>query len=299
MHFRFKPRRNPGSQSQHRSVNPTAVVKNFELLYSRLASNPQYKDIVTQIEKKIRDYFAFLSLPSEATIYDHILLSLRQKDAVFTFNWDPFLYDAYIRNRYIVPLPGIFFLHGNVRIAMCPDHAEKWGGEQEKCSICSRSLENVPLLYPIENKNYSKHPFISASWEAAREFFREAFVLTIFGYSAPTSDIEAVELLRQAWLERSDRKIEHIEVVDKEPSSVLYERWKTFLPTGHLKPIRNISQSWISMYPRRSVEALRHSVYNGEACEVFSLKKTMSLQQMHGYILDVAEREPDHDSHQR
>ena len=26
MHFRFKPRRNPGSQSQHRSVNRTAVV---------------------------------------------------------------------------------------------------------------------------------------------------------------------------------------------------------------------------------------------------------------------------------
>ena len=25
MHFRFKPRRNPGSQSQHRSVNRTAV----------------------------------------------------------------------------------------------------------------------------------------------------------------------------------------------------------------------------------------------------------------------------------
>ena len=26
MHFRFKPRRNPGSQSQHRSVNRTVVV---------------------------------------------------------------------------------------------------------------------------------------------------------------------------------------------------------------------------------------------------------------------------------
>ena len=29
MHFRFKPRRNPGSQSQHRSVNRTAVVKHL------------------------------------------------------------------------------------------------------------------------------------------------------------------------------------------------------------------------------------------------------------------------------
>ena len=32
MHFRFKPRRNPGSQSQHRSVNRTAVGHAFERL---------------------------------------------------------------------------------------------------------------------------------------------------------------------------------------------------------------------------------------------------------------------------
>ena len=30
MHFRFKPRRNPGSQSQHRSVNRTAVISAVE-----------------------------------------------------------------------------------------------------------------------------------------------------------------------------------------------------------------------------------------------------------------------------
>ena len=38
MHFRFKPRRNPGSQSQHRSVNRTAVglyVTNFPLAANR------------------------------------------------------------------------------------------------------------------------------------------------------------------------------------------------------------------------------------------------------------------------
>ena len=34
MHFRFKPRRNPGSQSQHRSVNRTAVIR-MQVLTSR------------------------------------------------------------------------------------------------------------------------------------------------------------------------------------------------------------------------------------------------------------------------
>ena len=35
MHFRFKPRRNPGSQSQHRSVNRTAVKDNTKPIYRR------------------------------------------------------------------------------------------------------------------------------------------------------------------------------------------------------------------------------------------------------------------------
>ena len=34
MHFRFKPRRNPGSQSQHRSVNRTAVTKDNNSTFS-------------------------------------------------------------------------------------------------------------------------------------------------------------------------------------------------------------------------------------------------------------------------
>ena len=42
MHFRFKPRRNPGSQSQHRSVNRTAVMRNHSSTRSTLKrpSNP-------------------------------------------------------------------------------------------------------------------------------------------------------------------------------------------------------------------------------------------------------------------
>ena len=34
MHFRFKPRRNPGSQSQHRSVNRTAVTPFYDYAYA-------------------------------------------------------------------------------------------------------------------------------------------------------------------------------------------------------------------------------------------------------------------------
>ena len=73
-------------------IDPT---ENFETIYSRLTDN----DIKVQIEEQIANYFSKLELPKTVTIYDQLLLSLREKDSIFTFNWDPFLFDAYQRNR--------------------------------------------------------------------------------------------------------------------------------------------------------------------------------------------------------
>ena len=214
--------------------------KNLEEIYSKLVAIARYADLVKEIERRIDAYFSSLIIPKEATKYDLLLLSLRKKDAIFTFNWDPFLFDAYERNAHIASLPKMFFLHGNVRIGICPNHANAWGKRGGLCSICSNELEDVPLLYPIGKKDYSSHEYIRRSWEAARYFFAEAFVLTIFGYGAPVSDADAVDLLRSGWMGRSDRKIEHVEIIDVVSSSVLYERWRGFMPTGHLKPIRSM-----------------------------------------------------------
>ena len=113
---------------------------NFESIYSRLdsGSEPKHERAKINIEKKIEEYFSTLHLPDQATIYDHMLLSLRREDAVFTFNWDPFLFDAYERSHGIVPLPGIFFLHGNVRIGQCPKHNETW----EENRTCAQIAKN-------------------------------------------------------------------------------------------------------------------------------------------------------------
>lgn len=196
----------------------------FEAIYSKLASSPRHANITRKIEHAVENYFSSLQLPDDATIYDRLLLSLRKEDAVFTFNWDPFLFDAYQRNHHIAPLPEIFFLHGNVRIGKCPRH-EHWGQKNGNCPICSTRFLDVPLLYPIGKKGYSNDPYINASWERARECFKEALVLTIFGYSAPGSDRDAVELLKSAWMARSEREFEHVEIVDIVSESTLTNRW--------------------------------------------------------------------------
>lgn len=262
--------------------------KNLEEIYSKLAGISRHRDLVKEIERRIDVYFSSLNVPKETTKYDYILLSLREKDAIFTFNWDPFLFDSYKRNAHIASVPKIFFLHGNVRIGICPNHPEKWGARGGICPRCSNRFKDVPLLYPIGKKDYSSHDYIRGSWEAARFFFAEAFVLTIYGYGAPVSDADAVNLLKSAWMGRSDRKIEHVEVIDVVSSSVLHERWSGFTPTGHLKPIRSVWESWIMMHPRRSVESLMQPVLHGEPAENFPLVQSERLHRVHGQVLDIA-----------
>ena len=149
---------------------------NFESVYSKLAAVSRYQKIKREVEQRVTDYFSSLELPEEATIYDKLLLSLRPGDAVFTFNWDPFLFDAHARNFGEVELPKIFFLHGNVRIGRCSRHKEQWGRRYTVCPTCGEVFGKVPLLYPVEKKGYSSDPYIAGSWESAQLFFKEALV---------------------------------------------------------------------------------------------------------------------------
>ena len=141
---------------------------NFELIYSNIISHPEHGHMVKEIEQSLNAYFSSLELPNEATIYDRLLLFLRPTDAVLTFNWDPFLFDAYVRNRHIATLPRIFFLHGNVRIGMCPEHVGQWGGRRVACPVCSKPFKNVPLLYPIGKRIIHRIPIFGKAGRQPR-----------------------------------------------------------------------------------------------------------------------------------
>ena len=87
--------------------------EDFEKFYSLLAKDSKFNAEREYIEKVVYKYFKELDLPDEPTIYDYLVLSLRyQKDIIATFNWDPFLYKAYLRNGEFTDSPGILFLHG-------------------------------------------------------------------------------------------------------------------------------------------------------------------------------------------
>lgn len=264
--------------------------ENFEQLYGSLHGDPQKADLLRQLESSVHEYFSSLELPDTPTIYDHLLLSLRRKDAIFTFNWDPFLFDAYVRNRRFA-LPEIFFLHGNVRVGHCSLHPSQWGALCVACPQCRSPFEPSKLLYPIAQKNYSKNEFIRSHWENVNYFLSNAFVLTIFGYSSPASDAEAVDAMRAAWEARNQRLIERVEVIDICPRAKLQETWSNFIHYDHADFRRCFYDSWVARYPRRSCEVLREITTQGRPVDFSPFPSALGFTDLYQWLMPFAEQE--------
>jgi|SRR5690554_4033165 len=103
-----------GLQDVVSAVPEKLRAKNFEQLYSNLHEDNPESDEIKEIESRVQEYFGDMRLPEEPTIYDHLVLSLRPRDLIATFNWDPFLYQAFCRNSvFTKDLPLMSFLHGD------------------------------------------------------------------------------------------------------------------------------------------------------------------------------------------
>ena len=191
----------------------TCAGKNFERIFSELQFSGLKPDLVQIIEEKISNYFKKLSLPNCPTIYDHLVLSLRPKDLIATFNWDPLLSMAYSRNSGKVDLPHVAFLHGNVGIGFCLND-NMMGCVGHFCKECGTKLTPSILLYPATHKNYRDDPQIVGQWQAVENRLSRAYIFTVFGYSAPKTDAEAIELLKQAWGPITNRQHQEIEIID-------------------------------------------------------------------------------------
>jgi len=228
--------------------------RNFEEVYSELIRTRKNMRVIEAINGKIWDYFSRLRLPDYPTIYDHLVLSLRNKDLIATFNWDPFLYQACWRHNKKVKLPMVVYLHGNVSIGYCLTDMKK-GLIGRRCSVCSKQYSPSKLLYPIKKKDYSLDSFIQGEWKALRMYLEDAYMLTIFGYSAPQSDVEAIELMKGAWGDKYQRDIEQIEIIDIKDEEELRDTWKDFIHTHHYSVTNDFYKSSIALFPRRTCEA--------------------------------------------
>jgi hypothetical protein len=228
----------------------------FEAAYSRLFKSGA--PVLKEIESRIADYFSELELPEEANLYDFLMLSLREKDAIFTFNWDPFLVQSCLRisKLGIKKLPRLFFLHGNVAVGFCTkDNAS--GLVENRCSKCKQRFQGSPLLFPVEKKNYQDKGLIEREWKAIREYLKDCLMFTIFGYSAPKTDVEAIALLKEGWGDVNNRELEQTEIINRPGCNEeeLRVKWDAFIHSHHYEIHGSFYDSWIAKHPRRSSEA--------------------------------------------
>ena len=225
----------------------------FESQFKRLRESARHHDRLNEIEDMLCEYFSSLGLPENPTIYDYLILGLRGKDVIATFNWDPFLILAHARNSSISNLPEVRFLHGCVQYASCPDH-DVLGEPGELCPMCKRSLIESSILFPDGDKDYAKDKIISRDWAFVTGRLKEAFHLTIFGYSGPATDYKAKKLLLDGWRGTPMRQFSHVEIIDIGSADDLTRNWEKFIPFHHEMVISSFWESTIARWPRRTAE---------------------------------------------
>ncbi|MCX6578452.1 MAG: hypothetical protein NTV82_18950 [Candidatus Aminicenantes bacterium] len=251
----------------------------FESLYDDLVSSGKYPESANEIEARVQEYFSQLCPPDRATIYDYLVLSLREKDLIASFSWDPFLALAWQRNSRAVKLPKMVHLHGNVEIAVCLECRVK-DFKGKICKKCRKLLIPTPLLYPVKQKNYSAHPFIEAEWNELRFFLKHTYFLTIFGYAAPETDVEARKLLLNAWKDNPTFELAQIEIIDIKPEEKLTRKWKEFFCRDHYGIFKSIWSSYLFRYPRRSCEAFAMATLQQSPWRVNPFPKTTNLRKL-------------------
>lgn len=263
---------------------------NFEALYDKLASNPGMSEVTGALEIRLHDYFAGMQIPDEVTIYDLLLLSLREKDVIATFNWDPFLAQAYKRNRGIGRLPQILFLHGNVDVGVCREHMSV-GFLEHHCPKCEKPMSPSKLLYPVQHKNYTADPYIKNEWARLQRYLQQAYLITIFGYSAPRTDVEARELLLNTWQKNPMREFAEIDIVDIRERTEVMASWSDFFVRQHYGIFPDVRRTIPFHHPRRSCEAFAMATLQQDPWPENDFPQTTSLAAIHAWLQPLLREE--------
>jgi len=268
----------------------------FEALYSMLVADGTKRNLVAEIEQRTFDYFSTLELPDEPTLYDYLVLSLREKDVIATFNWDPFVVQAITRNQHIGRMPRTLFLHGNVAIGYCMDHVPIVQSDRgQVCARCNRPLKSTPLLFPVTQKDYQKDPFVAKTWKLMQDELQSGYLLTMFGYGAPSTDVEAVNLLKNAWKAAQSPQFKTLEIIDIRDTNELTNTWREFFPSSYYNFHTSFEGSLLARYPRRSCESEFWIEMNGAeyAMQIgnVSVPRTTDWDELYAWFAPLAEAE--------
>ncbi len=265
-------------------------LENFEVLYSNIYGKPKYSDLQRKLEDKIIKYFQSLTLPDTPTLYDYLVLSLTEKDAIISFNWDPYLVQAYRRNRKVGNLPKIFFPHGNTGVGICLK-CRNIGYAGCLCPCCSEEFTDMKLLFPVGEKNYYDKSIIENEWNNARNHLRRAAGLTIWGYNAPVSDTEAYKLMKEAFTESNVKEIAPFTIINRmNNKNDKIQKWSEIFDVKMLDYTDDFRQTKLWEAPRVSLESFFDArLQQNPRSNIKGFSDFASLEELQAFVMTITE----------
>lgn len=262
----------------------------FELLFSNIYDKPEFAALQRKLEYEVCEYFEKLTIPDEPTYYDYLILSLTEKDTIISFNWDPFLIQAYRRNLVVGNLPELIFPHGNAGVGICYNCKAKWYAGCY-CTECGHKFEKMPLLFPIGKKNYNKTLVIQNEWNIAKRRLSNAVGITVYGYGAPATDYEAVELMKSAYTESNVQDIAPFTIINLPAAeSDQRKKWSEFFTSKMVSYCNSIEDSLLWRNPRVSLETLFDAILQQYPRGVDrSFSKFLSLEELQKFAGSITE----------
>lgn len=267
-------------------------MQDFELLYSNIYGKAEYASLQMYLENGVREYFKKLTIPDELTLYDYLILSLTEKDAIISFNWDPFLMQAYRRNLSVGNLPMLIFPHGNVGMGIC-EKCHTMGYADTLCTECYEEYTDMPLLFPIGKKDYQSHDIIRYQWKMAKEYLAKAAGITVYGYGVPETDKEAYELMRKAYSESNIRDIAPFTIINLlSEKQIQIDKWKEVLDDKMVIFAERFEDTILWNNPRVSLEHLFDAILQQHPREKEkSFEHYGDISELHRFIQTISEFE--------
>lgn len=264
----------------------------FEKLYTTLHQQDKYQTLRKEIERKTYNYFYSMEVPDTPNLYDYLILSLRKKDVIATFNWDPLLLQSWRKHVKFMPhLPHILFLHGNVAVGTCRQCGTNGYMYTKYCSKCGHFLIPTQLLYPVTEKEYNTDLFIKQQWNTLHQFLEISYYVTIFGYSAPKTDVEARKLMLQAIQSNRSKAFAELDIIDIMPKEEVEENWHDFFYSHHYGIDKYLQDNQLFYYPRRSCDAHASAYLMNSPWSYNKFPSFRTIFEMHRWIAPLIEEE--------
>ncbi len=145
------------------------------------------------------------------------------------------------------------------------------------------------LLYPITEKNYASDELIADQWDRFRFNLSRAAVVTVFGYSAPSSDAEAMDSIRGAWGTPEERQLEQFEIIDIRPEAEVLHSWEGLIHSHHYEVVDDYFDSWLAKHPLRSVDQYVEQFLEAQFIEDAPLARDVGFDELWAQVKALRE----------